>query len=69
MTGETMEVTIYGKTYSIIAVDNEDGTFSPSICEVAADGGCGRMIVDSETTDEAYETSRECLQRAMAHVI
>ena len=35
----------------------------------APDGGCGRMVVDAETTPEFYATSRECLQRAMAHVI
>ena len=42
MTGETMEVTIYGKTYSIIAVDNEDGTFSKyPQCSTGSTGGGG----------------------------
>jgi hypothetical protein len=62
-----------GKTYSVLAVGfTEDGvtTWSPSVCEISADGGCGRMLVDAETTDEVYTTMRECLQRAVInHVI
>lgn len=71
--GEDLTISIYGKTYSVVAVEfeDEDGEtrFWANICEVAADGGPGRSIIDECDPAETYTTSRECLQRAMAHVI
>ena len=66
----TMTVTTNGTTYSVIAVEGDDGLWRPDVSKVGADGGpVGRKLVDAETTDEAYADARTCLLRAMAHVL
>ena len=70
MVDATMTVTTNGATYSVIAVEGEDGLFRPDVARVGSDGGpVGRKPVDAEDTDESYADARTCLLRAMAHVV
>ena len=58
-----------GKRFSVVAMDADGEGFAPGVAEVDANGEIVRTIVDAEATDELYSTARECLIRAMVHVI
>lgn len=60
--------TLYGIRYGISAF-GECEDYRPHVSVLDKNGEAVRTIVDSEQTDETYTTPRECLQRAIAHVI
>lgn len=66
---ETITVTVGRTAYSIVAVQNDEGSWRPGVAVVDATGEPVTTVVDAETTDEAYATAKTCLLHAVAHVL
>ncbi len=58
-----------GERYGIQAVELDDMIYAPHVSILDAHGEPVKTIVDSQTTDEAYSSGRDCLLHAMIHVI
>jgi len=65
-----LTVTARGITYGVGALRDDDGIYHPAVAELDPATGDARLVlVEPETTDEGYPTARDCLLRAMAHVV
>jgi hypothetical protein len=62
-------ITVDEKTYSIVANEFEPGHFSLGVCEVAADGGPGRVIVDPDAAEETFIHADACIMAGIQVVL
>jgi hypothetical protein len=66
---DSITVSVGSTTYSIVAMQDDDGMWHPGIAVIDASGEPITTVVDPDTTDEEYGDARTCLLRAMVHVL